>query len=72
MAAPDAEFAPRVTAQLRREVVAPVPDAWLVDEPGFITPDEIRDASVTHLAARARVSTRWLPTHFPGREQHTS
>ncbi|WP_407289368.1 hypothetical protein [Streptomyces sp. BP-8] len=50
-----------------REVVAAVPDAWLLDEPGFGTPDEVRDAYVTHLAARARVSARWLPQHLPDR-----
>ncbi|WEB44966.1 hypothetical protein MOV08_40540 [Streptomyces yunnanensis] len=61
MAAADAELAHRVTPQLLRRVTAAVPDAWLTDEPGFGTPDDVRDAYVTHLAARARVSARWLP-----------
>ncbi|MEU8686610.1 HipA family kinase [Streptomyces sp. NPDC048611] len=64
MAAADAELAPRVTSGLLRECAAAVPDAWLAGEPGFTTPDEVRDAYVTHLAARARVSADWLPTRF--------
>jgi hypothetical protein len=61
MAAADAELAHRVTPESLRRVVAAVPDAWLADEPGFGTPDDVRDAYVTHLAARARASARWLP-----------
>ncbi|MFJ6573274.1 HipA family kinase [Streptomyces sp. NPDC091292] len=67
--AADADLAPRTTRDLLREVVALVPDEWLADEPGFAGPDEVRDAYVTYLAARAEASAVWLPTDFPGREQ---
>ena len=63
-AAADAEFTPRVTESLLREVVALVPDAWLAGEPGFAGPGEVREAYVRHLAARARASAAWLPTRF--------
>ncbi|WP_438290475.1 HipA family kinase [Streptomyces sp. HUAS TT7] len=61
MAAADAELAPRVPPEVLHRVVAAVPDAWLADEPGFATPQDVRDAYVTHLASRARVSAQWLP-----------
>ncbi|MEV1024718.1 HipA family kinase [Streptomyces sp. NPDC050264] len=67
--AADAELAPRVTEELLREVVALVPDAWLTDEPGFESPDAVRDAYVTYLLARARSSAVWLPTDFPSRDE---
>ncbi|WP_354642804.1 HipA family kinase [Kitasatospora camelliae] len=62
--AADEELAGRVTESLLREVVALVPDAWLAGEPGFDTVDDLRDAYVTHLAARAAGSAAWLPTCF--------
>ncbi|WP_030564971.1 HipA family kinase [Streptomyces aureocirculatus] len=65
----DAELAPLVTEDLLREITADVPDAWLTDEPGFTSPDELRDAYVTYLTARARASAAWLPTDFPSRAQ---
>ncbi|MFE3598774.1 HipA family kinase [Streptomyces sp. NPDC059142] len=61
MAAADAELAHRVTPRLLRRIVAAVPDAWLADEPGFATPEEVREAYVAHLASRVRMSDRWLP-----------
>ncbi|WP_030667469.1 HipA family kinase [Streptomyces sp. NRRL B-1347] len=67
--AADAELAPRVTEELLRAITADVPDAWLADEPGFATPDELRTAYVTCLTARARASAAWLPTDFPSRAQ---
>ncbi|MFE9996661.1 HipA family kinase [Streptomyces avermitilis] len=70
--AADAELAPRVTEELLREVLAEVPDAWLADEPGFDTPDDVRAAYVGYLAARVRASGTWLPTDFPTREQLTA
>lgn len=72
MAAADAELAHRVTPQLLREVAAAVPDEWLIDEPGFPTPNEVRDAYVAHLASRAKISARWLPTDFPSRARPTN
>jgi hypothetical protein len=47
------ELAPLVTTDLLAEVAADVPDAWLVDEPGFASPDALRRAYVEALAERA-------------------
>ncbi|KUL43790.1 hypothetical protein ADL22_12930 [Streptomyces sp. NRRL F-4489] len=47
------EFVPRVTEELLAEVAALVPDEWLADEPGFDSPDEVRQAYVRTLLARA-------------------
>ncbi|EGJ73886.1 hypothetical protein STTU_1097 [Streptomyces sp. Tu6071] len=63
--AADAELAPKVGEELLREVVGLVPDAWLEGEDGFATAGEVRDAYVRHLAERAALSARWLPTGFP-------
>lgn len=67
--AADAELAPRVTEELLRGIVAEVPDAWLAHEPGFLSPDAVREAYVGHLHARVRASAAWLPTDFPAREE---
>lgn len=60
LAAADAELAPLVTDGLLREVVGLVPDDWLVDEPGFSSAGEVRDAYVAHLLARVAERV-WLP-----------
>ncbi|MFJ5675834.1 HipA family kinase [Streptomyces sp. NPDC093097] len=65
LAAADAAFGPLVTERLLREVVSAVPDAWLTGEPGFASTQEVRDAYVAHLTARARDSARWLPPATP-------
>ncbi|MGE7437216.1 HipA family kinase [Kitasatospora sp. NPDC001175] len=67
--AADARLAPLVTPELLREVVASVPGQWLADEPGFGSVDEVREAYVRHLAARARQSAAWLPEGFATPEQ---
>ncbi|MGA4845806.1 HipA family kinase [Streptomyces sp. G5(2025)] len=67
MAAADAELAPLVTESVLRDIVGLVPEAWLADESGFASPDEVREAYVGHLLARARSSAAWLPTGFPTR-----
>jgi hypothetical protein len=67
--AADAELAPRVTEELLRGIVAEVPDAWLAEGAGFATPDDVRDAYVGYLLARVRLSSQWLPTGFPSREE---
>jgi hypothetical protein len=59
--AADAALAPLVTAELLGEVVAEVPDDWLVDEPGFAGPDEVRAAYVRQLLARLEARDAWLP-----------
>jgi len=48
-----AGLAPRVTEDLLAEVTAEIPDAWLADEPGFATPDELRKAYARPLLLRA-------------------
>ena len=48
-----AELAPRVTEELLAEVTAEIPDAWLADEPGFDSPDDLRRAYARPLLARA-------------------
>lgn len=53
VAAAAAELAPRVTEELLTEVAADVPDEWLVDEPGFDSPDALRRAYVEALLSRA-------------------
>jgi hypothetical protein len=54
IAAAAAALAPRVTEELLAEITADVPDEWLADEPGFATPDAVRDAHAGILALRAR------------------
>ncbi|MFE6362880.1 HipA family kinase [Streptomyces sp. NPDC057806] len=49
------ELAPLVTEDLLAEVTAEIPDAWLADEPGFDTPDDLRRAYARPLLARAAV-----------------
>ncbi|MGW5972302.1 HipA family kinase [Streptomyces sp. NPDC055186] len=53
VAAAAADLAPHVTEELLGEVTARIPDTWLVDEPGFDTPDELRRAYARPLLARA-------------------
>ncbi|MGW4492897.1 HipA family kinase [Streptomyces sp. NPDC004376] len=67
--AADAELAPLVTEELLRRVVAEVPDAWLAEDAGFATPDDVRAAYVDYLLDRVRLSEQWLPTKFPSREE---
>ncbi|MEU4468257.1 HipA family kinase [Streptomyces sp. NPDC024017] len=50
-----AELAPLVTEELLAEATAQIPDAWLLDEPGFATPDDLRQAYARPLLARAAV-----------------
>ncbi|BBC38151.1 uncharacterized protein SGFS_094450 [Streptomyces graminofaciens] len=53
VAAAAAELAPLVTEELLAEVTAEVPDVWLADEPGFETPDALRQAYARPLLERA-------------------
>ncbi|MEU6180002.1 HipA family kinase [Streptomyces coeruleorubidus] len=55
VAAAAAELAPRVTEELLAGVTAQIPDAWLTGEPGFDTPDGLRQAYARPLLARAAV-----------------
>jgi hypothetical protein len=67
--AADAALAPKVTEDLLLGIVAEVPDAWLAEDAGFASPDDVRAAYVDYLMARVRLSHEWLPTGFPSREQ---
>jgi hypothetical protein len=67
--AADAALAPKVTEDLLRGIVADVPDAWLAEDAGFASPDDVRAAYVDYLLARVRRSPEWLPTDFPSRDQ---
>ncbi|MFE3635690.1 HipA family kinase [Streptomyces cellostaticus] len=67
--AADAELAPLVTEELLRGIVAEVPDAWLAEDAGFATPDDVRAAYTDYLLRRARLSAEWLPTDFPSRAE---
>ncbi|MFD6948676.1 aminotransferase class I and II [Nocardiopsis sp. TSRI0078] len=60
LAAADAALAPLVDEGMLRRVVDLVPDEWLVDEPGFDSPDEVREAYVRFLLARV-ADRSWLP-----------
>ncbi|MFF7952373.1 HipA family kinase [Streptomyces griseorubiginosus] len=53
VAAAAAALAPQVTEDLLAEVTAEIPEAWLADEPGFDTPDELRRAYARPLLQRA-------------------
>ena len=57
----DAELAPLVGADLLEAAVTDVPDLWLVDEPGFASPDAVRAAYVGQLTARLAARDAWLP-----------
>ncbi|MCN9240960.1 hypothetical protein NGF19_09160 [Streptomyces sp. RY43-2] len=50
-----AELAPLVTEELLTEVTGRIPDEWLAGEPGFDTPDALRQAYARPLLARAAV-----------------
>ncbi|RNL86892.1 HipA family kinase [Halostreptopolyspora alba] len=58
--AADAQLSPRVTGDMVDEVVALVPDEWLVGEPGFASVREVREAYSRYLVARA-ADRSWLP-----------
>ncbi|MDT0573281.1 hypothetical protein RM704_38475 [Streptomyces sp. DSM 3412] len=53
VAAAAAALAPLVTEDLLDEVTAEIPDVWLIDEPGFDSPDALRRAYAEPLLARA-------------------
>jgi hypothetical protein len=60
----DADLADQVGEDLLHHVLALVPDAWLVDEPGgaspFASPDEARRAYVDVLSERVAARQQWL------------
>jgi hypothetical protein len=53
-------LAARITRELLEEVTALVPGEWLDGEPGFASPDAVREAYVDHLLRRAHGPRGWL------------
>jgi hypothetical protein len=58
--AAEARLAPLITTASLVAAVAPVPQDWLADEPGFPTPDAVRSAYVTRLSERLAARQTWL------------
>lgn len=54
-----ADLAPRVTGAVLDDVLAQVPEAWLEDEPGFTTADDVRAAYRDHLLRRVAAQGSW-------------
>ncbi|MCP2339649.1 HipA family kinase [Actinomadura rupiterrae] len=68
----EAELLPKITPDVLRELAGLVPDAWLEGEPGFDSPDDVRDAYVRILTRRAGNPRDWLPSlDVTGRKPHT-
>lgn len=61
LAAADRLLAPLATAELIAGAAELIPDEFLVDEPGFASPDEVRAAYVAQLTARLAGPRDWLP-----------
>ncbi|WP_326853405.1 HipA family kinase [Actinocrinis sp.] len=60
--AADAQLAPMVTSEAVDAATALIPDEWLVGEPGFDSPDDVRRAFRDWFAARVRAPrSDWLP-----------
>jgi hypothetical protein len=53
-------LAPQVTTDLLAEVLALVPDGWLVGEPGFSSPGDVRAAYSDVLTRRLAAPQTWL------------
>ena len=56
----DAAYAAALTPDVVRRAVEEVPEVWLVDEPGFASVDELREAYVRWFAARLDGPRPWL------------
>jgi hypothetical protein len=59
--AADAELRSRLTADLIESAIADVPEAWLVDEPGFDGVPSLRSAYAARLLGRLAARPSWLP-----------
>jgi hypothetical protein len=57
----DEQVAGGLTDAVVREATATVPDEWLADEPGFGSPDDVRDAYTEVLRGRLRRRDTWVP-----------
>ncbi|MEU8785022.1 HipA family kinase [Streptomyces sp. NPDC048637] len=62
------EFAPQITEELLTEIAADVPDEWLAHEPGFDSPDVLRQAYVKTLVARARTISDHIALGEPSQD----
>ncbi|MYT33935.1 MULTISPECIES: HipA family kinase [unclassified Streptomyces] len=69
VAAAAEEFAPLITEELLDGIAADVPDEWLVDEPGFDSPEELRAAYVRTLLARARTVSEQITVGEPTKDR---
>lgn len=56
----DTALAPVLTGDVLHAACADVPDGWLVDEPGFADPDEVRGAYLSWLSARLVARPSWV------------
>ena len=54
-------LAPRFGEDVLRAATGAIPGEWLVDEPGFEGPDEVRSAYAEVLGARLANAEAWLP-----------
>jgi hypothetical protein len=61
LAEADETLVPGVTPEGVQAATAAVPDEWLVDEPGFDTPDDVRAAYVEVLLQRLEQRSAWVP-----------
>jgi hypothetical protein len=57
----DRELAGLITADLVEAAVAAVPDAWLLPEPGFDSPEDLRRAYAAEILGRLEARPAWLP-----------
>jgi hypothetical protein len=56
-----AVVAPALSDQQVRDAIADVPDLWLTDEPGFDSPDAVREAYAAMLLERLANRELWQP-----------
>lgn len=56
----DTSLAPLLTPDTLRTACAEVPDDWLVDEPGFADPGEVRAAYLSWFTARLAARPSWV------------
>jgi hypothetical protein len=57
----DRELSVAVDEDVLHEATAEIPEEWLVDEPGFDRPDQVRAAYVSQLSSRLGARQAWLP-----------
>lgn len=65
----DAAGRERLTPDVIHEVVALIPDEWLIGEPEFANPDEHREAYSAYLLSRLQSSEEWVGEILDARAQ---